>query len=337
MRGALVAGLLAGLAVSGCATPVGGTAVAGLGAGGSASGRASSQAAPPPLGAAEGLLGAFTSLDPCSLTDPRVFAEFGTARFGVPDSLDDCLVEIRTSASAPVTVYVGSLDRAEAMPDLGARKSTEVPGGLKVVEYAADPGYCNRLVVFADGITLSVNASLYEGEEPRLCDIVRAGVDKAVSVLREGGVRHREVARNSLSWLDPCRLVPLDTLAAVPGLDRAIPRTYPARHGCAWTAADNATRVRVMFTAGPPPKAAGRGATEAPIAGRTSVLSPTPDAGQYTFCGAQTGHIPFRAAGQTGLVEIAGVFVRMPKGQLDAACRAATDVAAALWPKLPKP
>ena len=45
----------------------------------------------------------------------------------------------------------------------------------------------------------------------------------------------------------------------------------------------------------------------------------------------------FRATGQTGLVEIAGVFVRMPKGRIEAACRAATDVAAALWPKLPKP
>src|SRR6266540_2661654 len=182
MRGVrlLVAGLLAVLAVSGCATTIGGTAVAGLGAGGPAGRPATSPSTAPPPGAAEGLLGAFTSLDPCSLTDPRVSAEFGMASLGVPDSLDDCLVEIRTSASAPVTVYVGSLDRAEAMPDLGARKTTEVPGGLKVVEYAADPGYCNRLVVFADGITLSVNASLYEGDEPRLCDIVQAGVDKAV-------------------------------------------------------------------------------------------------------------------------------------------------------------
>jgi hypothetical protein len=51
----------------------------------------------------------------------------------------------------------------------------------------------------------------------------------------------------------------------------------------------------------------------------------------------QTGHIPFAFTGQEGLVEIAGVFVRKPKGQVDAACKMATDLANAVWPTLPKP
>jgi hypothetical protein len=348
----LLAAVLAVTTVAGCTSLISGQPVARLGGGsdsssgtssGSSSGTGSSSrpgttgTLPPGQATANDLLGDLATLDPCSLTDPREFAGFGTAKLGVLDSLDDCLVEIKNADSEGITLSVGGLDRVEALPDLGGKKSTELGGGLKVVEYDADSGYCNNLLVFPDGITLSVNASLFEGTEPRLCELVKAGVDKAVAVLRAGAVKHREFARNSLGAMDPCSLVSDEARAAVPGLTGARPRTYPARHDCAWTAADNSTRLRVMFTTGPEPRPTGPGATQSPIAGRSSVLSPTPDAGDYVFCGAQTRHVAFHAAGQSGLVEIAAVFVRMRRGQVDQACRAATAVATSVWPRLPTP
>ena len=335
MRGKrlLTLALLALALVSACATAIGGSPVPAPGA---ADGRPSGTPNPRPTEpTALTLLGELATIDPCSLTDTAAFSAFGTATVTAPDSLDDCRLEIRTPEL--VTFYVGSLDRIEALPDINAKKSITRPGGLKIVDYATDPNYCNQLLVFVDGVTLSVNASRYDGPEPKLCEMVHAGMDQVLEVLVRHAVRHRDFAANSLGSLDPCRLVPAAALASIPGIGAAAPRTYPAGHGCAWTAPDNSARVRVMFTAGPPPKPSGAGSNESPIAGRASVLSPTPEAGNYAFCGAQTGHIPLPVKGLSGLVEIAAVFVRMPKGQVDAACRAATEVAGAVWPKLPNP
>jgi hypothetical protein len=324
--------------VSGCATTVDGNAVSQAGSGRSKQ-RPSSTSAPTPADAdaAADLLGELTTIDPCSLIDPREFSAFGTAKLGVPDSLDDCLVEIKTSAPEPIALYLGSLDRAEAVPDLNAKPSADLGGGLRVIAYDGDTTYCNKLLVFPDGVTLSVNASLYEGEEPRLCDIVDVGMSRAVQALRAGKVKHRDFRSNSLGRIDPCTIVATNVVAAVPGLGSVAPKDYPGKHSCAWTAPDNNTRLRVMFIAGPAPKPSGQGATESTVFGRSTVFSPTPEAGSYAFCGAQTGHIPFAAGGQAGVVEIASVFVRMQKGKVDEACRAATDVANAVWPKLPKP
>jgi hypothetical protein len=341
--GALIAGLLAVSMVSGCASTIDGTAVAPSGATGRATPRPDATSpAPRPAqagaaGTAPALLGELTTFDPCSLTDPRTFAAFGTATFGLPDSLDDCLIEIKTSAAEPITLYIGGLDRGETIPDINAKPSTDLPGGLRIVEYDSDSSYCNRLLVFADGVTLSVNASLYERDEPRLCDIVKAAVDKAVEVLRDGGVRHRDFKSNSFGRIDPCEVVGADAVAAVPGLAAVAPKRYPAEHSCAWTAADNSTRLRVIFIAGPVPKPSGQGATQTAIADRSTVLSPTPEAGGYVFCGAQTAHIPFAAKDHSDVVEIAAVFVRMERGKVAEACRAASGVAQAVWPKLPKP
>jgi hypothetical protein len=47
----------------------------------------------------------------------------------------------------------------------------------------------------------------------------------------------------------------------------------------------------------------------------------------------ETAHIPF----QPGVSEKALVSVRLAKGQIAAACAAATAVASAVWPKLPSP
>ncbi|HEU5108358.1 MAG TPA: hypothetical protein VFT95_07350, partial [Micromonosporaceae bacterium] len=275
----LLAGLLVLAAVTSCASVVAGTPRAANGAGPAE--RPTSSGKPRPAAEAEELIGDLTTVDPCSLTDTRELSSFGTATIGVPDSLDECLVDIKTS-TAPVVLYVGGLDRVTAFPDLAGKKSTDRAGGLRVVEYDSDDSYCNHLLVFPDGITLSVNASVYEGSQPRLCDAVRAAMDSAIEAVLLDKVDHRAYARNSLGRVDPCELMPEQALAAVPGLGSVRPKQYPGQHNCAWTAADNSVRLRLMFIAGKPPKPVGPGATEGQVAGRGSVLSPTPDAGSYT-------------------------------------------------------
>lgn len=336
--GAMTVSALTVVVLAGCSKTIGGNAVSDPqgAARPDRTSPATSSSRPAASGAAE-LLGELTTVDPCSLVDPAVFSQFGTPEVAPPDSLDECLVKIRTSAPEPVDLYVGNLDRSDSYVDLPGKKSTEVPGGLRVVDYDVGTDlYCSQLLVFPDGITLSVNGSVYTGEEPRLCDMVRAGMAKVVDVVRGGDVEHRDFADNSLGRLDPCELTPSGLVASVLKLASIEARDYPAEHTCSWTTPDNSARVRVMFGAGAPPKPT-QGATEETIAGRASVLQPTPEAGNFSFCNAQTPHIGFRADGQAGLVEIATVFVRMQKGQVDAACGAVTAIATAVWTKLPPP
>jgi hypothetical protein len=323
----LVVGVLGTLLVTGCANTIGGSAVSPPGATrpSQAAGKAS----------AADLLGPFTSIDPCSLTDPAVFARFGTAKLGVLDSLDECLIEVTTSAPDPVVVYVGSLDHVDALPDYRGKRATDLPGGLTLVDYEDDQTYCSKLLAFTDGITLTVSATLYDGTATNLCDLVRAGLDKVVEVVRDKKVQHRTFAPNSLAAIDPCATVDRAVLAAVPGLGDVEPKVYPGKHNCLWAGSDavSGPRLRVMFAVGIPPTPTGEGATAPAIAGRGSVVSPSPNAGSNVYCFVETAHIPF----QPGVSEKALVSVRLAKGQLDAACAAATAVASAVWPKLPIP
>jgi hypothetical protein len=323
------------LAMAGCTKEIGGDPT------GQAAPPRSTSSAPAEPGAdgtSTSLLGEFHTVDSCSLTDPAEFAGFGTSKFGVLDSLDECLVEIATdNPEEPISVYVGNLDHVEAFPDIRGKKSKDVADGLKVVEYESESTYCSQILVFPDGVTMTVSAAPYRGEEAKLCDLVTTGMGKAVRVIEDGQVRHRTYPSNSLATVDPCVLVPREALAAVPNLGSVFPKSYPAKHNCLWASEDavNGPRLRVMIVAGTPPKATGTGSSELPIAGRATVLSQSSTAGSNVYCFAETGHVALQD--QPGVVEKVFVSVRLPKGQSDAVCRAANDVANLVWPRLPAP
>jgi hypothetical protein len=328
---ALAVGLLA---MTGCAKEINGRAT-----GQAAPPRSTSSDLPEPNGGTgASLLGEFRTIDACSLTDPGEFSQFGDSKFGALDSLDECLVEIATtSPQEPISVYVGNLDNVEAFPEIRGKQSKDLPDGLKVVEYEDESTYCSQLLVFPDGITMTVSAAPYRGEETKLCEMVTAGMDKAIKVIQDGQVKHRTFPSNSLATLDPCVVVPREALAAVPNLGNAVPKAYPAKHNCLWASRDavNGPRLRLMFIAGAPPKASGQGASEVPIAGRTTVLSPSSTAGSNVYCFAEAGHVPLQD--QPGIVEKVFVSVRLPRDLADEACKAANDVATAVWPRLPVP
>ena len=326
-RWGYVAGALA-MVISACTSTVAGTALVASGGGAPSSTPAAVETV------AGGLLGDPVTLDPCSLTDPGEFRAYGAVRWGLLDSLDDCVVDIVTSAGRVATIRVGALDQVIRYPDLATKPTREIPGGLKVVEYSSGATSCEQVLVFTDQVTLSVSASIPEGTEPRLCDMVKAGTARAVKTIQDRGVRHRSFPAGSLGLLDPCVVVPSQAVGKVPGLRGVAKSGWPAKHSCYWARSAD-IQLRVNFIVGEPIIAGGSDKA-VQIDGRPTVIYQTNGKDGHAYCSAQTDYIPFTEKNQTGLVEATNLFVRMPGGQMDAACQAAEDAAAVIWPKLPK-
>lgn len=329
----LVVAVLGGSALAGCSARVGGEPVAAT--------VGVTTASEPPEPTAENVLGDYATIDPCSLTDPEVFAAFGTAEFATPESLDYCAITIEPSAGVQVIMSIGLLGLLSDSPEIQSKKIEDLDGGMYTVRRDASPGFCSQALVFVDEVTLDVGSSTFQGDSPDTCPMVDAGMRKAVEVIQDGGIEHREPGADSLIPLNPCSMVEDATITALPGFTAAKRREYPAHHQCYWetSAGDERLSVRLMFSAGQPPTTwAPNGANSNPIAGRPSVTNPFPDAGTSSFCTVDTGHIPFEEVDVTAdIVELASVFVRTPKGQVDAGCQAAVAVATQVWPQLPTP
>jgi hypothetical protein len=289
---------------------------------------------------AENLLGDLTTVDPCSLTDVSVFESYGTAKFATPESLDYCAISVAPGPGVEVIVTIGELGELSESPELEGKRLRELDDGMFVADRDDTAGFCAQALVFTDEVTLDVASSTYQGTAPDTCPMVVAAVDEVLAVIEDDGVEHRSPGPDSLVSLDPCSLVDDDAITALPGLTGATRHEYPGHHQCYWETSSAADRmsVRLVFGAGAVPTPYGTGANKNPIEGRASVTNPIPDAGAASFCTIDTGHVPFdEVEGQSGMVELASVFARMPKGQVKAACQVAVAVAKAVWPRLPAP
>lgn len=318
-----VIALVATAALAACTTQVSGTPVAG-------------DTLPPPEPeelTAEAVFEDFTTVDPCSLTSPDVFDSFGTAGFATPESLDYCTISVQTG-DGEALVSVGAFGDLEEVPELQGNRVEELEGGLWVGQYEDDPSYCSQMLVFPDGVTMEVLGSLFDGDTDT-CPMVEAGMAHMVKTIQDGDIRHREPRAESLIEIDPCSLVDGTAVSAVPGL-AGVQRMgeYPARHTCFWSQGD--ITVRLRFLAGTKPAATQAGGNEDPIGGRASAMNPYPDLAGTALCAVETAHFPFtEVQGVDDAFEVAGVYVRMPRGQIDAACAAARGVAELVWPDLP--
>lgn len=302
------------------------------------------------------VLGDLATIQPCSLTSLEVFAEFGSAEFGPPESLDYCTVVVKPGGAETVSltrnvaeevaIMVGELARPSADPFLPTDKLEDVTDSIHTTRPDDVGVSCWQTVVFAEeDLALSVRSRMSPTALPvPTCDMVTAGMAKVVAVILAGEVEHRSPAPNSLIALDPCDLVPDETVTALPGFAEARRVDSPGRHQCLWRTSTGADGLRIRVTFGvaqPPELSTDADGNADPIAGRPSVTT-------YSdrFCGVETGHIPFEeVAGATGLVETVAVDADVPLGQgnpadrLDetdpAACEGALSIAKALWPRLP--
>jgi hypothetical protein len=272
---------------------------------------------------------------PCSLADPEVLAEFGDAGFATPESLDYCAIRVDTPSGADVLVSVGAFGVLSAQPDLDGKRVKDVDDDLWIGQQEDDPAFCSQLLVFPDDITMQVSGSVYDGTADT-CPMVEAAMDHAAEVVLARDVEHREPGRDSLITVDPCSLVDDDDLAAVPGLEGVRqPDRYPAKHTCFWELGEGSpVTARLEFGAGPEPSVYGDG-SEGRVGGRDSVTNRYTGVGENDYCAVETAHIPFDGIAGEDAVEVASVYVRMPGGQVDAACAAATAVAGLVWPELP--
>ncbi|MFC4856665.1 hypothetical protein [Actinophytocola glycyrrhizae] len=279
-----------------------------------------------------------TTVAPCSLTDPGAFDEYGTAEFTAPESLDYCAVRVNDiSKDADVILSIGAFSVLSAQPELADNHVKDVEGGLWVGQQDDTPTFCSQLLVFPDGVTMQVSASVYDGSTDT-CPMVETGMDHAIDVITDRDVEHREPERNSLLRIDPCELVDDDDIAAIPGLEGVSrPDEYPGRHTCFWERSPGSpVTVRVQFGAGPRPGVYSQGGTEGLVGGRPSATNRYPKVGENSYCAVETAHIRFDEIAGEDAYEVASVYSRAAGGQIDAACAAATAVAELVWPELPQ-
>lgn len=276
-----------------------------------------------------------TTVAPCSLTDPEAFADFGTPEFATPESFDYCTIRVNTDGEADVLISVGAFGVLSAQPELEGKRVKDVEPDLWVGQQNEDPSFCSQLLVFPDGVTMQVAGSVYDGSADT-CPMVEAGMDHAIDVILDRDVEHRDPGDDSLVTLDPCELVDDDDLVEVPGLAGVSrPDRYPGEHTCFWEQSPGSPlTVRVEFGAGAEPAVYGD-ATEGLVGGRQTVTSKYRKVAENDYCAVETGHIPFDEIEGEEAVEKASVYVRMPTGQVDAACTAAVAVAEMVWAELP--
>lgn len=309
-----VIAVMAVAVLSACTSRVGGTPV--------------TETTLPPELTAESAFADIRTVDPCSLTSPDVFDTFGLAVHTLPESLEFCAIRVSTP-DGEVRIHVGAFGGLATNPELRDKRVKDVERGLWVGQLTDTPSFCRQALVFPDDVLMLVQGQASDRGDADACPVVEAGMDHAIEVILDDGVGHRTPERDSLMLIDPCSLVDDADVGAIAGLAGARrSEVYPARHDCFWKVGSEVT-VLIRFRVGLKPA----GANEDPVAGRPTATNPAPEQGTGSSCAVETAHLPFT----DDVFELAGVYVRMPKGQVDAGCAAARAVAELVWPKLPTP
>lgn len=279
----------------------------------------------------QSLLGDPRTVDPCTLTDPAAITGFGEISKARTVSLDYCLLHVRPDEKTLIQLAVGELVAHTS------NKGDPVvrDGSLRIAKNAPIPGHCSRQVLFDDGIAMQVSADLLTGDPAAgLCKLADSGAHVASEALQQHRAGHRDTPPNSLALLDPCSVLSTKFVRQVPGLEEAQPRPSPTGHECSWgEQSTTSPRVRLLHTAGEPPRLLHGAAVEEQVADRKTVISVVGGDPMVPLCSAETGHIPF---GEPGWVEVAQLVVALPGSDGTEACEYARGLARLAWPELPQ-
>ncbi|MDR7301114.1 DUF3558 domain-containing protein [Haloactinomyces albus] len=290
----------------------------------------------PPSHLSSAVLGDLRTVDPCTLTDPAALRRFGQVDNAGTVSLDYCLLHIRMSGGSLVQLAVGELRKVDPVEVTRGLPVTR-RAALRIVRKAPVPGHCTRQILFSDGVAMQVSADLLEGHPVSgLCRMAEAGAKTAVDAIAANRIGHRRFPPNSLALIDPCTMVSTAVVQRVPGLQRARPHSAPGGHQCRWGSEQaGQPRVRMVHTAGSPPRVLHGAAVEERIAGRRTVISIVGGDPRVPLCMAETAHIPFGPP-ETKQVEVAMLVVAVPGGDGIRACEFARGIAERVWPQLPR-
>lgn len=277
-------------------------------------------------------LGDLALLNPCSVVDPDTLPDTWTVVIDVPVAFNFCEITVTTREGAVLEARVGKPQQPWSAPEdhpSGAREAgiTIVPGRPGIRDG------CGRDVVFADGIALGVNSYMdttMGTTDP--CVVSETIADHVVTAVLDGRAESLDFPENSLGTLDACTLIGPDLVAAVPGLDADVTaHEWIAGHSCWWEDTDTRATLDLEFEIGHLPT----GTSGTTLHGRYTATTQYPDFGQYSMCEVSGEHVPFEYKDEMAILERVAIFVRLPAGQGETACAAASAIANTLWPALP--
>lgn len=314
--------LTAGLVLTGCSTRVAGAPADD----GRPTGRLTADA-----------LGDLRTINPCSLTGPFAFDEYGKAKMPADPTMDECRITV-TIDDENAVIELGLLQHVDALPS-GRRDVRQLTRGATIVEVPTQvSGACSMALLLADDTAMSAIATAELVDtvaQETLCTLAQAGAEGIFHAVGNNLVRHWEPANNSLARVSACGLLPADKVATLLGITGDRVSLYPAEHQCRWgrTGGDTPT-VKVDFPVGNSPNVAGvpdRSPSE-PIAGRTTWVDAI-GTSDLQVCTVVTEHIPFGLG--RDLREYAALRVSVPATTGKDACAIGRDLAASAWAQLP--
>lgn len=299
------------LAITGCSEPVQNH---------SANSTATSSSAPPPQIYATTAFGDARTVDPCSIVDVAAFD--GTLL--TPDALDTCQVSAKLPDGTATQVDIGPLARRGQS---NTRTERLLPDGMAVLQDGQPGGgYCGDYIAFADEYVLDVTANP-NPHGKNVCPIADAVATSVATRITQGAIRHRTYPPGSVGLVDPCGLIPNNTLTAA-GLINPSATHYLEQHECDWFSPNNITpTVELHFIVVARSSLSSDASTH--IAGRPTSIDPGDQS-----CFADT---ELNTYGENGnLVEAAEIWVEDKNGgTAEAICNTAETLAAAVWPRLP--
>jgi hypothetical protein len=215
-----------------------------------------------------------STVDPCSLTGPGAFEEYGTAAVPGRPSLDECAVRVATGGGR-VTVRLDEWQTEDALP--ADRDEVATPDdGTSIVRIGRN---CDMALVSSDGLAV-------------LCGLAQGVYDVAAG----GRVEHwDDLPANSFGRVSACDLLDTDEVAATIGDTAKRTDTYPAEHQCRVDrSGGDAPTAKLDFPVAESAQDAGvpASATVEPIGGRPS-WAVDAATGDLTVCTVFTEHIDF--------------------------------------------
>jgi hypothetical protein len=280
---------------------------------------------------AEDALGDLTTWNPCSVVDLDELPKAWTTTVDSPAAFEECSIAVTTDDGVVAEIQVGYL--YESDHDLNDDGAESRAGGLIVVPNYDSANACARDIVFADSIALEVRTwSENQDKTDALCAISDEVVDHVVDAVMAGRAESLRFPDNSLGEIDACELVTAEVVAVVPGLSPAVrPEPQVSTHSCWWANETADAMLNIEFEIGHLPV----GDSGSTVDGRFTAVTQYADGEDSSLCLADGEHVPFKYDSKQGLMERVAIYVYQKPGQVEAACTAASAVAAALWPKLP--
>ncbi len=258
-------------------------------------------------------------LDYCSLLDRRVVIGDGNAVKPPLSSFEDCRFEFVEGANR-YTITTGPITSGQDPNNQPYEYAGPLPLGVSVQQSTFNASTaCTRLLIFADGIRLSIvvtsdNKDL--SDQLNRCRKADATVGTALAAITSGKVGGLALDQRSWGRVAPCVLLDQRELDAASGEGT---QTAPALTGHSCIRGKISLALSVSADTTP-------GATEA-LGGRQAEVTTS-----GAFCEVTT-HRPI--PGTPDRVEQALLTVVNVAGNADATCVTAREVAVAVFPRLP--